>query len=158
MPRVTKIDQVDYNGCGVAAMAMVSGLTYREAKHALFGTFPDSGRLEVSIFDLQKCLTKLGFVAKITETPARLVKTTRMIVGMDWTGIPVLGHFVVWDPDKQRFLDPAHKRALKYEVYVEGFKRAGKPCVAVLRRDRVVKVELPVNTYYNSYYGSRSTW
>jgi len=104
-----RIKQVDYNGCGIASVATVCGLTYERARAEFFPRrkrFVDDESLHIDSDQMLSMIHRLGFKGRIVEScPERLKNPTIFI--FDWS--PDLGsgtHAVVWDPFKRKILDP----------------------------------------------------
>lgn len=97
------VSQLESNGCGVACLAMVLGEEYAAARERLFGRRKTK---PLDVNDLNKAIRRAGRGTKLSW---RLYGKAPRIVGLewprdsDWTG----DHFVVWDPDREAFLDPS---------------------------------------------------
>lgn len=101
------VAQSRMDGCGIACLAMITGLSYRAAARAVFGA-KRSSRHVVDIDQLSRALKKLGYRTKPTRS-FRHKNAHAVILGFWWTPwnpLPYEGHFVVYYPKRDEFLDP----------------------------------------------------
>jgi hypothetical protein len=109
------IKQRTTTDCGIAAVAIVAGVSYEEAK-AAFGPFPGRGFL-TEAKDLRRALKALG--VPLSKRLRRLRGATQIRLKCD--AIALVGvagkngneenHWIVWDALEQRLLDPERRRA-----------------------------------------------
>jgi hypothetical protein len=105
-----RITQFDDDGCGVACVAMIAGVSYRRALRAMYG---DKPLIKTVTGDLRRGLHALGI-----ECGTRLVRSTtprhyrnlredavlktRTRSDGDW-------HWIVWDAKRKLVIDPERK-------------------------------------------------
>lgn len=94
------IQQKSRRGCGIACFAMLVGLLYDDARSHFNrvgdGMYPD---------DLLDTLDRAGLE---TDEVKRLPRKRAALVAIQWKDSDLSGHYVVWDPARQQFLDPLH--------------------------------------------------
>ena len=109
-----KISQLTSSDCGVAAVAMVAGVPYQVARAIIFPRGPRPyGRFSTTGDDLKRAMKFLGvkFARRFVRCkgdPSALEESAILS-----TIIRTDRHWVVWDHDQQRLLDPwpgGHKR------------------------------------------------
>lgn len=96
------IQQTDKSGCGIACVAMLAGMMYKEAKGVCreLGVILRRGGL---IPD--EILEVLGSLSYCIHEMRRLPTRGVALVAVDWTD-QAGGHLVVWDARRRQFLDP----------------------------------------------------
>jgi ABC-type bacteriocin/lantibiotic exporter with double-glycine peptidase domain len=116
------IKQEDANGCGVACVAMLTGVEYDEAREVIYPT----GRSRLTnTKDLRTALKKLGRKPMSErrqpfgpKTPEDLTTNTLIFVKMGKKG-KGNGHWVVWDAEAKKIRDPdPSKRLYKIKGYL----------------------------------------
>ncbi len=104
------IRQRDTTGCGLACVAMIGGITYRQAKQLIFPNATAKQRsFSTTKEQLQEALRGLGF-----QVADRLVRVPRDISRLRPSAILKVNvkaggsawHWIVWDHKRQRILDP----------------------------------------------------
>lgn len=124
---VAWVGQKTYYDCGIAAVAMVAGVSHRDALSAVFPNRRPRTHQATS-YQLAQGLRRLGLRCRLSDHFRVSERNHRVILGFDWIkSVPGQGHFVVWDPVAEKFLDPGYERpwALRNDLYVRGFRRAG---------------------------------
>lgn len=109
---LVRVDQRDWHGCGIAAVATACGVSYERARHEFyprrkFGTRMslDDG-LATSQAHMARVIRRLGY--SVVSSP-RLDLQRPGLMTFAWrpdivdSGI----HCVVWDPASKSFLDPS---------------------------------------------------
>lgn len=105
-----RIIQLDADGCGVACVAMIAGVSYQGALRTMYGEKPV---IKTLTSDLRRGLRSLG-----VECASELIRSskqrhyrnlrqdailkTRTRADRDW-------HWIVWDSKRQILLDPEPK-------------------------------------------------
>lgn len=114
------VKQRNENGCGVACVAMIAGVTYSQARALMFGEraggYTDTAQLREALGALG-IQTAPKLVLFKSEAPQDLpfnaiLKTNRRT--KDW-------HWVVWDCRRQKVLDPRTPpyRRYRHSSYLE---------------------------------------
>jgi len=112
-----RVFQDDENGCGVACVAMIAGITYDDARRIIFkhrrGTYTNTT-------DLRRALKRLHVRIAGRMTPLgtldyrrlreQAILKVNLYRGGTW-------HWVVWDPRRKIILDPQRKHAKRYRVH-----------------------------------------
>lgn len=106
-----RIEQEHENGCGVACVAMLAGVTYR---HACIRMFPDGrgGRCsgdQIIRMTLKKHYDiRLGKRRRLKDETFNDLQQDGLLEGVcHWRGSSRWGHWVVWDAKKKAILDPS---------------------------------------------------
>jgi hypothetical protein len=98
--RIEFIQQKSSRGCGIACFAMLAGLMYDDARKRFRkvgdGLYPD---------DLLEVLDAAGIETCEVD---RLPRKRAALVAIQWKDVGLAGHYLVWDPSRQQFLDPLH--------------------------------------------------
>jgi len=105
LSKIRRIPQANSEGCGIACLAMVAGISYRKAVQTVFGNRKKSTH-EINIHQLAKSLKKFGFNTKLSNSFKKHNKARAVIIGFMWPG-ETEGHYIVYVPDEDKFLDPA---------------------------------------------------
>lgn len=96
--------------CGVACLAMLAGISWEQAREALFnGTPKRSFRTKVQ--QMRIALLKFGIIMSpslvVCKNPSRLSRDallrTNVLANGDW-------HWAVWDSKRKKLLDPYYKQ------------------------------------------------
>lgn len=108
---IKHVRQGDENGCAIACIAIIAGLTYERARAETFPkrrTFRDNKSLHVDDDRMSSTFRRLGFHVNHSAT-FRDHKRPAVLV-FEWEpGMPSSDrHAVVWDPFSERFLDPGY--------------------------------------------------
>jgi len=123
---IKRVEQGDWNGCGIGATATVCGVSYERARHEFFPrrkVIKDDKRLWVSAQAMLKVIQRLGFTVEFRkENPCDVdlpVVTflSYHLPGRAYPGDPNACHAVVWDPFKKRFLDPGPNQEHNTNAY-----------------------------------------
>lgn len=102
-----RIVQKDKDGCGVACVAMLAGVTYKEAKDLMFGAESVAMTSTADLCSALKILRKRPSGKRLIPLRTRnfralksnaLLKVARP--GKSWW------HWIVWDAKRKGFLDP----------------------------------------------------
>lgn len=115
------IKQEDDNGCGVAAVAMLAGVTYGEARAIIYPT----GRSRLTkTKDLHKALRKLG---RKPQSDRRIAFGAKTLGELDGDAMVFVkmgkrgkgnGHWVVWDHAARKVRDPDKPKNYKLIGYL----------------------------------------
>ena len=131
---IKRVKQVDWNGCGIAAVATACGVTYERARSEFFPRrekFIDDRRLRVNEAQMLRVIDALGFQAK--PSGAIFQHKRPAIVTFSWNpkndpNVDTTGvHAVVWNPWQKRFIDPGTDYALDHpnSKYINLWKQSG---------------------------------
>jgi ABC-type bacteriocin/lantibiotic exporter with double-glycine peptidase domain len=105
---VRRIVQTDNTGCGIACLAMLAGVSYAEARRAVFGRY-HPGDCSTSTGELRRGLRKLGIRAgkRLIPLRGRRLRSleTDAILKVN-LGLDGYWHWVVWDAGRQVLRDP----------------------------------------------------
>lgn len=116
-----RIYQEIIDGCGVACLAMVTGIDYRRALGVLHPCVdPDDHQVshETANEDLLEAIKQAGFEVNVRARPdIRTLKDAVLVVRYR-IGDDTFMHSVVWDSKKQQVLDPFDDRP--FEEYEQG--------------------------------------
>jgi hypothetical protein len=115
------VEQEDENGCGVAAVAMLTGVTYSEARDVIY----PNGRSKLTrTKDLHAALIKLGRkplserrIGFRFKTPDDLDVDALIFVKMGKKG-KGNGHWIVWDNAARELRDPDEPRPYQVKGYL----------------------------------------
>lgn len=115
------IEQQDENGCGVAAVAMLTGVSYDEARAVIY----PSGRSRLTkTKDLHAALIELGRIPLserrigfTSNTPEDLDGDALIFVKMGKKG-KGNGHWIVWDHAARTLRDPDKPRPFRVKGYL----------------------------------------
>ena len=119
------IRQKHITGCGVACMAMIWGITYRQAlkriypKHRFWQKvqpFPIGSVLWHFGFDYHEAVSNRVMVKQITH-PAIIIVEWEPEDHLQFPFPEPKTHAIVWDPATQSILDPALKYAAPLSYY-----------------------------------------
>jgi hypothetical protein len=112
-----RISQLDEDGCGVACVAMIAGVSYHEARKRMFG---DQNVTVTRTRELREALRDFGIACTgklIPSTRRRhykkleqdaILKVKSLRSGKkDW-------HWMVWDNRRKRALDPEKEKDDRY--------------------------------------------
>jgi ABC-type bacteriocin/lantibiotic exporter with double-glycine peptidase domain len=114
--------------CGVACLAMLAGIPWAQARHALFDRAPTKS-FATNTQQMRAALLEFGIVTSLRlftcKNPLQLKRDALLRTNVKTNGD---SHWAVWDFKRQRVLDPYYKRT--------------RPCSAllVLRRQTPKKV------------------
>lgn len=107
MNPVRRVVQKDRDGCGVACVAMLAGVTYRQAKDVMFGDDSVSLTSTADLYNALKVLRKRPSGKRLV--PLR----TQSYRDLDTNALLKVGrpgkswwHWIVWDAKRKKFLDP----------------------------------------------------
>jgi len=96
--------------CGVACLAMLAGISWAQARRALFGNVPTKS-FSTDTKRMRAALLKFGIVTSLRpiacKNPARLKRDALLRTNVKANGG---SHWAVWDSKRQRILDPYYKR------------------------------------------------
>jgi hypothetical protein len=99
--------QLDDDGCGVACLAMIAGVSYRKALKCMFG---DQKVVKTETKDLRRALHRFAIGCS-----SRLIRSTRQCHYRNLEQDAILKtrtrsdgdwHWIVWDAKRKKFLDP----------------------------------------------------
>lgn len=111
-----RVRQLDDNGCGIACVAMIAGITYTEARKQMFGNKPLT---YTKSKELQKALRRHGIRidGRLRPLGKRNYKTLARpaILKVRWTKSGPF-HWVVWDIRRRRVLDPLEPPYTRFRV------------------------------------------
>ena len=112
-----RVQQLDDMGCGVACVAMLTGQSYSAIRDLMYPNGPDTIR-GTHGEQLRHALACFG--CKTVEL-VRFKKGTRYqsltfdaVLKVGLTKRSVGGHWVVWDSERRRVLDPDRQQAGRY--------------------------------------------
>ena len=136
---LNRVSQKDDNGCGIACVATVCGVTYARARHEFFPRrrkFQDDKRLHVDGIAMIRAIRRLGFSATMEPTykgadcPVILVFSWKPYTGTD------AHHGVVWDPWKKHIIDVGYDYDYghKNEFYFNLWKASGYSAIHVTQK------------------------
>jgi hypothetical protein len=97
-----RVSQLDKDGCGIACVAMIAGVSYREAQNRMFPdgkvttTMPDAIRKAMKLYKIACTKTQRGNYRRLGQNA--ILRTRRRADG-DW-------HWLVWDACRKDFIDP----------------------------------------------------
>lgn len=124
------VNQYDWNGCGIAAFAIMVGMTYERAKRHIF---PDlnhvtntSQSLMLNAEHQAKALRKLKLRPKIVIGRDKINEQKNLLVLIEWPDCRGTYHWVVWNAEDKQYRDPSRTIPYSRFVYDEGFRLAGK--------------------------------
>jgi hypothetical protein len=127
---LTRVEQTDDNGCGIACVATTCGVTYERARFEFFPRrrkFRDDKKLHVDGHAMVGAIRRLGFSAVWKKTYK--AATSPVILVFSWLPYNGMGmnHGVVWDPYEKRIIDPGydHDYGHKPDFYFNLWKRSG---------------------------------
>ena len=122
-----RVAQLDPNGCGVACVAMLAGVSYRSACALMF---PDKRGNYTSHAQLRKALRRygIGLGKRVSLSGQRLndltvdgILSARIFwKGDDWS------HWIVWDARRQALLDPYDEQISLRLTRLVGFYPASR--------------------------------
>jgi len=122
---LTYVSQIDYDGCAVAAIAMLAGTSYEYAHNICFPQYNYDNDInfsrELSPIEINKALKKLK-IKTIRTTQISKHWDKPFMLGFDWASGGG-GHVVVWCPVSRKFLDPGYKKTLRNDIYIRGWRR-----------------------------------
>lgn len=122
---INYIHQFDYDGCAVAAVAMLAGVSYDRAHDVCFPQYVNVDSInfsrELSLIEINKALKKLK-IKTIRTTQISKHWDKPFVIGFDWASGGG-GHVVVWCPVSRRFLDPGYRKTLRNDIYLRGWRR-----------------------------------
>lgn len=132
--RIQHVLQQHGDGCGVACLAMVAGISYDEALRIVFRR-PAEAVSDRMIDDekIIRALRRRGYKVRRMRGDFRKLRRP-VIVGILWEGqVPNNneGHFVVWCPVTRKFVDPAYPTPFNGHVYVNGWRRARSSALVI---------------------------
>lgn len=118
------IRQKGETDCGVACVAMLAGISWAQARKALFGAHRPKGYYTTKE-EVRAALTRLGVITSkrlaVCKNPERLTRDallrTNVLANGNW-------HWAVWDAKTKKVLDPYYRRTRVIS------------CLLVLRRQR----------------------
>ena len=113
-----RVSQEHHNGCGIACVAMIAGVTYGEAQTAIFG----KRRVRVKrtrARHLQKAFRKLGIdSSKLIELSQHLnyknLKRDAILKVKSLRSKGRMWHWIVWDAKREAFIDPVKRKRDRY--------------------------------------------
>ncbi|MGE0093766.1 MAG: cysteine peptidase family C39 domain-containing protein [Alphaproteobacteria bacterium] len=115
--QMRQIWQLDENGCGIACIAMLAGIGYRQAKRELYAGTSRRTSTFTDTRDLRRVLKRFGFK---TSGHLRSLRGRQLI---DLRSDAILKvnprpdgswHWVIWDATRKRILDPKGPRRGPY--------------------------------------------
>ena len=143
---IRRVEQGDWNGCGIGATATACGVSYWRARHEFFPdrkVINDTPQLWVSAGAIIKVIRRLGFTAEFRDGPPHEAKTPAIAFlsyhrpGEAYPGDPNACHAVVWDPFEEKFIDPGpgEEHASK-DRYVSLWKNNKYPSIVLTGKRR----------------------
>ena len=103
---IRRVLQRHDDGCGIACVAMLAGVSYQEVCLKIFGDYQGDA---TSLDDLREALTSYGFRLPRRMTPFWEVCHTQVdqhaLLALD-PGPDGMWHWAVWDAHHRRILDP----------------------------------------------------
>lgn len=104
------IRQKGETDCGIACLAMLADISWKEARNALFGTRPKRS-FRTTKEEMRSALARFGVVTSkrlvVCKHPERLKRDallrTNVLGNGNW-------HWAVWDSTRSKVLDPYYKR------------------------------------------------
>lgn len=131
-----RVEQESDNGCFVACVATLAGISYPEAFKLIHpGEFNTPYNGEIALNKAHCRLKKLGWkVRKVNAKKIENLKKNALIL-ITWRNEPELSHAVVYDAERKKVLDPSFYRPLlnrSYErqlhsiIYIEKIPREKK--------------------------------
>ena len=115
------VEQEDENGCGVAAVAMLAGVSYGEARNIIY---PNGRSKLTGTKSLHAALVKLGRkplsdrrIGFRSKTPDDLDVDALIFVKMGKKG-KGSGHWIVWDNAARKLRDPDQPRHYQIKGYL----------------------------------------
>lgn len=128
LPIIRRVEQRHGTGCAVAAVAMVTGVTYDKAVRAAFGRNKDRN-LELDFDQITRAVRRLGLTCRMGADFR--VKKLPAILMFEWWSTGDF-HCVVWDPAfGGRFVDPGYNRTLGQDFYLEHWRRNGRESLVI---------------------------
>ena len=115
------IKQVDNNGCGVAAVATLAGVTYEEARAIIY---PQGRSRLTKTRDLHAALSKLG---REPQSHRRIGIGAKTLTDLEGDALVFVkmgkngkgnGHWIVWDHAAQMVRDPDKPKKYKIRGYL----------------------------------------
>lgn len=108
--QVNHVYALDYNGCAIACVAMVCGVSYHDARRVMFPrmrVFKDNHTIWGSHKRVVSSIEKLKHSVKQANTYVR--KTVPCILSFAWEpkNPRSVCHSVVWDPWRKIMIDPS---------------------------------------------------
>jgi hypothetical protein len=114
---IRRVFQVHDDGCGIACVAMLAGISYRDACLEIFGDYQGDA---TSLEDLRWALMACGFRVPKRMTPFWERQHTQLkqhaLLALN-PGPDGMWHWAVWDAAQHRILDPL-KRPLRRPTIV----------------------------------------
>ena len=102
-----RIAQIDQQGCGIACVAMIAGVSYQDARTILF---PDDNISSVKHPQLRSALAHFGITLSAGRRLGKLGFDDLTQDGIIWTYVTLKTelwkHWTVWDASAQAILDP----------------------------------------------------
>jgi len=132
---IVKVKQEDLHGCVIACVAMVTGITYEQARakfHPRRKSFPhDCMKLMKSTDEAMAVIKKLGFNCEHLNGIKKYKRPA--IAFFDWPPPDSRRHAMVWDPYRQCFHDPAcdDDQMLSSKQYMKIWRRSGYGSIIV---------------------------
>ena len=130
---IKRVEQGDWNGCGIASVAAICSVTYWRARAEFFPLrrqFRDDPTLHVAQDHMVRVIERLGFSAEIVSNASFKRRAAPAITCFSWVpDIPgnAFGiHAIVWDPFKKVFIDPGpdNFRNLPARKYLELIRKS----------------------------------
>ena len=137
------VEQGDSNGCVVASVAIVTGLSYLRARHEMFPKrrdFVDDRSLWCDEAQSTRCLRRLGFATRQVDDHRRTKRPALVSFAWHPEDPRSCAHCVVWDPWKERFIDPGNANGYvsheEAERFIDLWKRTAWTSTLVTGRLR----------------------
>ena len=117
--KIPHVRQNHTDGCFVACVAMLLGVSYKTAYHALFPTRQD-GKAGIQIENAFYVLKKLGFKPKPSyERRIKKLHQNSVII-IRWIVEPTISHAAIWNARRKKTQDPLkHYSRDVYESQIE---------------------------------------
>lgn len=131
-----RIEQKDVYGCTIACVAIVCGVTYHRARNEFFPRHVkrvrDGKELMLSAHDIMPVIRRIGYSC-VAKNTFKIYKKPS-IVFFDWRAGGT--HAVVWDPERECFLDPGYDWPLPEKVYMNNWHASKFASVIVTGKRR----------------------
>lgn len=120
---IKKVLQKHKNGCAVASIAMLAGISYEEAIKALHPNRKPYEKISANLFAIAAALSRLniGIDFKTPWSKTLNIKDIDKpaLLCIDLSDKARHNHAVVWDPETQKIInpDPNRKRSLPISYY-----------------------------------------
>ena len=132
------VRQPDHNGCAIACLATICGLSYERAKAEAFPrrrSFSDNPSIRLDDRRMLAAFRRLGFRATVEPTHEGLRCPCVLYYECDPGIAGSLVHALVWDPFAERCIDPAEDdgklSAGDQSAALDRWRRTGWSVIAV---------------------------